>query len=230
MSFIKKHPLPILFCSLVLVAAAIYGISIFLDEKVNAMPESTAAFERLPLNMGEWKGQDIEIPQEVSKQLAYDKAVNRRYVDAFGHEIDVWVLFWEGNAGVHGNHLPDNLFAGRGIRAALKTRKNLELKGGPQLPVSIRRVERDSDRRIAIYWTQEGKHVLSDEDEQKADKNDPKDRPASHPARLSVLVVSEQWNRNPSDTDRILQEFTKLLAEQVFELCPWANMAATAKD
>jgi exosortase len=196
----------------------------------------TAPLEKVPLIIGNWNGEDQPIDEEVCKTLTYDRAILRIYRDQFGHEIEVWVIFWEASSSITGYHHPDVCFPNRGFAASLKSRRNVDLSGGRELPVTIRHFKRETLEKFVTYWTQEGRHVFSEDDDNNADKGGPghnwvRDRLVEHPpevsSRLSVLISTvpstEQMGREDR-VDAMTAEFARQLAEQLFELCPWADM------
>jgi exosortase len=219
--------------AMILVATTATSIYACCCGNVRAVNLSHAApIEQTPLVIGAWTGKDLPIAPEISKELLFDKAVYRTYTDPFGREITVWILLWESKTAVHGYHHPDTCMGVRGYNCALKTRQLAELPAGGQLRLTVRRYERGQQCQLVHYWTQEGNHVWSQEDEDKADKNYDAhhdwilyrlvEQPPSVASRLTVIVQAEQWNRREgSDSDKVLLEFTKELAERLYELCPW---------
>ena len=107
----------------------------------------------------------------------------------------------------------------------------VELEQLRTLPITIRHYERTRERTRIAYWTQEGKHVWTDEDEDAADRTGPGgihwirdrlvERPPELSARISVLIASEIWGRSERG-DRIVDEFSKQLAQELYMICPWA--------
>ncbi len=199
----------------------------------------TAPLERIPLDIGTWKGEELQIDESVRKALTYDRAILRIYRGQYGQQIEVWVIFWEASSSIYGYHHPDRCFPARGYAATLKSRRGLDLGDGRELPVTIRHFERDQDRakRIVTYWTQEGKKVLSDEDEASVDHDGPghnwvRDRLVEHPpemsSRLTVLITTDAWGSEQL-VDATVNEFAKEFAQQVFEVCPWADMKYVGK-
>lgn len=223
----------VLACLLLAVGAAGSASAYFLGQARVVRHQQTAPFEQLPSQVvGEkWKATDIEIPEEVRGMLTYDHALHRVYRDELGHQIDVWVVYWGASTAIRGYHHPDVCSTNRGWTTTDKGRQPLALDDGRTLPLTIRTFDRDRSRQRVAYWTQEGKRIWSEQDEENADKSGPghawiRDRLVEHPpemsARLSVLIQTDYGGRS-SRTDQMLDEFTKDFAKQLFDVCPWAR-------
>jgi len=191
----------------------------------------TAPFEQLPAQFDEWTATDVDIPEETRDILTYDRALYRKYRDELGHELEVWVIYWEASTAIRGYHHPDVCSTNRGWATILKDRQPLELDDGRLVPLTIRHYERERNRRRVVYWTQEGRRIWSEQDEDNADKSGPghswiRDRLVEHPpemsARLSVLIQTDLWGRTER-TERMVDDFTKRFARQLFAVCPWAR-------
>jgi len=196
-----------------------------------------APLETIPLVIGDWKGEDKPIDEQIQKAITYDKAICRVYRDPYGREIGVMVIFWEASTSIQWYHHPDVCFPNRGFAPTFKSYRNVELSGGRELPVTVRHFKREMTRVNMIYWTQEGEHVFSEDDENNADKTGPglkwvNDRLVEHPPeigpRLSVLISTEQVGREDR-VDATVAEFARQFAEQLFEVCPWADMKRPSK-
>jgi EpsI family protein len=192
-----------------------------------------APLEQLPADMGVWKGRDLEISKQVQSTLTFDRAIHRVYRDDFGHEIFVWVIYWEGSTSIRGYHHPDVCLANLGWMATEKDRRPIFLEDGTALSVTIRHIERSPFRQQVYYWTQEGSRVLSDEDEANADKAGPANswiaarlvgNPPAGSARLTVIIYADLSGHGDKG-HRILDNFTKRFARQLFAICPWAEPA-----
>jgi EpsI family protein len=191
-----------------------------------------APLEKIPLVIGDWKGEEKEIDEKFRKALSYDNAIFRVYRDQPGHEIGVWVIFWDASSSIYGYHHPDVCFPARGFVGTPKPSQILDLGDGRELKVIIRHFTRGPETKIVTYWTQEGKKVFSDDDEATVDKDGPghhwvKDRLVEHPpemsSRLSVLIVTDQVG-SVDRVEKMMNEFARQLAQHVFEACPWADM------
>lgn len=204
--------------------------------------QQDAPLEKVPLEIRceggtIWTGQEMQIPEQVTEMLTYDKAICRVYRDEFGREIQVWAIFWQTSASIRGYHHPDICFPNRGYQGESMPRQTIELSGGRQLPVTVRLYQREREQKRLYHWTQEGRRVWSEEDEARADRGGPghnwiRDRLVAHPpemsARLSVLLVSEVWGRN-NQNEKLLEDFTRQFAERLYEVCPWADLDTASR-
>ena len=214
------------------VGACASGYAFFTGQARIVRVAQTAPFEKLPHQIGEWKGEDLPILEQVKEKLTYDHALCRMYRDDLGHEIAVWIFYWEASSAIRGYHHPDVCYRNRGWDRVpeAKSHHSVELDQQRTLSITVRHYERARDRTRIAYWTQEGKHVWTDEDEASADKSGPghnwiRDRLVENPpelsARISVLIASGVWGRSERG-DRIVDKFSKQLAEHLYMICPWA--------
>ena len=109
------------------------------------------------------------------------------------------------------------------------------------LPVGIRHFERNRDLQILFCWRQEGRRIWTDEDEVNAQNGlDSHNRlphfwirdrltevPPELSARLSVLIQSDVSGRSERG-ERLVNDFTRQFARELYKTCPWALPIADA--
>jgi EpsI family protein len=161
--------------------------------------------------------------------LTYDAALHRVYRD-LGYEVHVWVLFWSSRNMVKGYHHPDVCWPNRGFRL---TRREVVpvAAGGGTLPVTVREFARGSDQQLILYWTQEGRRVWSEDDEQQVQAaGDSHDwlgerlfrrEPPAATGRLVVLVGTPVWGDGATIRNQTL-DLTARIAAELYRVCPWA--------
>ncbi len=191
--------------------------------------QAAAPLVALPLQWNGWFGQGCRVPEELRHMLTPDDILHRTYVDTFGHEWNVWVIYWSSQNMVKGYHHPDICWPNRGY--TLQRRTILELSaGGGRLPVTEREFCRGTERWLIWYWTQEGQRVWSEADERRAQLLGDSHAWVAERlwgaaptvrGRLTVLVATPVWGDG-----RLIrlqsQAFLVQLAHYIYELCPWA--------
>ncbi|MCE9533231.1 MAG: EpsI family protein [Planctomycetes bacterium] len=195
--------------------------------------QQTALIEQIPLQIGEWQGNDVPIPEEIQTTLTCDKAISRIYRNDFGQEIGVWVIFWQASTSIKGHHHPDICLPNRGFRKSHEGSQHLEIEENIAFSATIRHYELDRTKMRVTYWTQEGTHIWTNEDELNADPSGPghawiRDRLVSKPpnqtARLTVLISASRWSDRG---DQSINLFTQEFAKELYNVCPWARPGTT---
>jgi len=197
-----------------------------------------APFEQMPLTIGDWTSDgDKPIPEMVKELLTYDNAICRVYRDPVGHQVEVWVIYWQASTAIRGYHHPDVCFPNRGWETAHKDEKPLKIDDNLEIMTTLRHFSRGRERVRLTYWTQEGQRVWTREDEDNADKGGPGhnwivDRLVANPpelsARLAVSIKSELTGRGDRE-ERVIEDFTRRFAGSLYELCPWAKPPTPAR-
>jgi EpsI family protein len=195
---------------------------------------AVAPLEQIPQVIGDWKGTDAPVPDEINAMLTSDAIVHRIYRDQFGYEVDVWIIYWSSRNMVKGYHHPDVCWPNRGFRVASQDLVPIAAGGGT-LPVTVREFtrqsERGSQRHLILYWTQEGRRVWSADDEKRVQAaGDSHDwlgerlfrrEQVTATGRLVVLIGTPVWSYAAPIRKQTLA-FTAMLAEEVYRVCPWA--------
>jgi EpsI family protein len=190
-----------------------------------------APLDRIPHRLGNWTGEDAPVPEYVREMLSYDAATCRVYRD-LGYETHAWVIYWSSRNMVKGYHHPDVCWPNRGFRMVGREVVPVRVAGGT-IPLTVREFARGRDRQLILYWTQEGRRVWTEDDEQAArlaigshgwlgERLSGRSRPEAT-GRLVVLVGTPTWGDGAAIRTRTV-EFTRLLAAAVYDACPWATI------
>lgn len=220
----------------ILALAAITTITAqFVGQSAEQQLVATAPLDELPLAIGKWTGEPHEVSDYVTELLTYDKVAFRTYRNDIGQKVDAWVIFWSSQSMVKGYHHPDICVANRGFVVREKDILPLAVDGGGTVPVTVREFvhhTRSSDRQLILYWTQEGRRVWSDKDEESARLTGDSHRWVSdrlfgtpevgEDGRIVVLLGTELTGEGKRQRAETL-DFAKQLAGAVYDLCPWAR-------
>jgi EpsI family protein len=202
-----------------------------------------APLDQVASTLGGWKGEDRPIPDTVNELLTPDRILHRWYVNNVGREGSVWAMYWGSGSAMKGYHHPDVCWRNKGYDASEKWTEPIPVPGGT-LPVTAREFRQERERMVVLYWTQEGRRVWTDADERAAESDMLSSswyghrwvgdllgtRHAPPGARLTVVVVVP--DAGPSARREAIA-LTKLIAEEVYRVCPWAapeNREVTKAD
>jgi EpsI family protein len=190
---------------------------------------TSAPLDQVPYQLGNWKGEDMPIPEYVREMLTYDTATYRVYRD-LGYEAHTWVIYWSSRNMVKGYHHPDVCWPNKGFRLLEREVEPVRVGGGT-IPVTLRKFAGKQDQQLILYWAQEGRRVWTEDDEQAArlagDSHDWlgerlfRRGKAEATGRLVVLVATRTWGDGAVIRTQTLK-FTRLLAAAVYDACPWA--------
>ena len=186
----------------------------------------------VPPAIERWTGKAKEIDPAVTTALGCDTVVYRLYTDGIGNEAHVWIVYWSSANAVRDYHHPDVCWPNRGFNQASRWLEAVHSPAGRVVPVTFREFTRGTDSQIVGYWTQEGRHFWTDEDE--AEARSPffpirwiigranGERPGGTDDRLTVLVAMPALGTSRS-TRAKSQDVMRHLMDEVYDACPWAD-------
>jgi EpsI family protein len=194
---------------------------------------AAAPIDQIPQRLDRWKGTDVPVPEEIRSMLTADAIVHREYSD-LGYDLTVWVIYWSSRNMVKGYHHPDVCWRNRGFHQVSRDLVPIRAGGG-SVPITVREFARGGDersnRQLILYWTQEGRHVWSEEDERRVQAaGDSHDwlgerlfhrEPVAATGRLVVLIGTPSWDDGKTIRQQTL-DFAQNLAEEIYRACPWA--------
>lgn len=196
-------------------------------------PVPAPPLDDLSPKLGDWtEHRRPPVPSHVTELLQPDVTVHREYRNGVGHSATVWVIYWTSAHSVRGYHHPDLCLPNVGFQEQARDTLTLTPSGGGELPLTSRTLAGPSGELFVLYWTQTGRRVWGPVDEQEASAGMRFDRlvgravarwtdptPPEPAGRLVVLIGSP----NAGEFGRVkVKEFAKLLADDVFRLCPSA--------
>ncbi len=189
---------------------------------------AVAPLEKIPLQLGRWKGEDLEVPADIVEMLTPDTITRRIYRD-LGYEVHVWVIFWSSRNMVKGYHHPEVCWPNRGFTLSRGDTEPIPAGGGT-IPVTVREFARGTERELVLYWTQEGRRIWSEEDEQRMRSSGDSHgwlgerlfrKPGPPTGRIVVLLGTQAWGDGATIRSQTL-ELAKLIGEELYQQCPWA--------
>lgn len=168
---------------------------------------------QLPMQLGDWRGEPIEISSRIFKATGGEYVVNRAYRRSDGRVVTahIVVIVNYGAKGVH--HFPQYCYRGSGYRPIRSERKQVQVAGG-EMPVDYSLWGRDDGAVAVAYWYHFGDDVIFDIDEfRRASRR----RWGSHVWPPCVKVLLQTTADNPNRIPDHLEEFTRLVAERTIE-------------
>jgi hypothetical protein len=214
----------------VLLSLAAVGLGRYrISEKVASAP-----LVKLSLTYPGWTGSDKEVPKVVYELLRPDNAVYRIFTNNVGQDVHVWAFYWGNTSTMLGYHHPDVCWNNKGFSPTTKWQEVIQCPGSGTVSVTAREFKQTGDRQIVFYWTQEGPRLWTEADDVAA-QNELLTTQASHqwighllgttkstePRLQVVVIVPNTGNTARKDATAI----SKLLAEDLYTLCPWARPA-----
>ncbi len=147
------------------VAALLIGTGLFLRSRANAdiLPprEPLSSF---PLQLGNWQGVAIAIPQWALDVLGDGEFVERRFTRSAGAPgVDLFVAYFPTQRTGSTMHSPQNCLPGSGWTPVEFSRVNLPRPEGGSMRVNRYVLARGMDHLLVYYWYQEHGRVVASE-------------------------------------------------------------------
>ncbi|MGL6073505.1 MAG: exosortase/archaeosortase family protein [Fimbriiglobus sp.] len=195
--------------------------------------EEKAPIEEIRKDFPGWNSKDIEVPKVVMELLRPDKISHRLYQNNIGQEAYVWVMYWGSTSTMIGYHHPDVCWGNKGFEATTKWLEQIAPPACGAVNVTAREYKTPKDRQVVFYWTQEGKQIWTQENENAAVNDMLTNSTGGHkwvgillgatqPAqpRLQVIIIVPNTG---STARKDAMNLSKLIAEELYRVCPWAK-------
>jgi len=117
----------------------------------------------IPLQLGDWKGEDWPIEQRIVEAVAVDDYLNRIYRDSRGEPVGVYVGYYGIQRTGDTIHSPKNCLPGAGWQPLRAGRLSLESGSGSPTVVNEYLIEKGLDRQLVLYWYQARGRVVASE-------------------------------------------------------------------
>lgn len=156
------------FCLLSATAIAAH----YLEGKLEAASKRDILIESLPLELGQWRGEDLPglgvRPREI---LRLDRALRRIYRNSKGDEVFIYIGYWSQQSGEHqaAKHSPAVCLPANGWRVSHRERRVLRDTGAPlankstTLTVNSLLGELNHERSLFYYWFFSGEKRYAEE-------------------------------------------------------------------
>lgn len=121
----------------------------------------------LPLDVGDWHGQEAPLAEEVLTQLGADDYVNRQYARSGAAPIGLYVAYYASQRQGDMIHSPQNCLPGAGWIPLEASIANLRVGEGA-ISVNHYVIQNGLDRQAVFYWYQGRGRVVANEYQNKA--------------------------------------------------------------
>lgn len=150
----KKKQYWLVLC--LLSSVAFYGhVLRFQKVEVNNIPD----FSEVPLEIGDWKGQDFTFGEDVLDVLKANRTFFRRYVNSSGTEVWLFIGYWADQKYGAQPHSPLHCLPGSGWN--IVSNKLIPLAGGTSgngtasdARANFAMIGNDDSRKAMLYWYQ----------------------------------------------------------------------------
>ena len=117
----------------------------------------------LPATIGQWHGREAApLADDVVATLGVDDYVNRRYSDAAGLPVGLYVGYYHSQRQGDTIHSPQNCLPGAGWRPVASGRVSVDA-GGRTVNVNRYVIQKGLDRQVVLYWYQGRGRVVANE-------------------------------------------------------------------
>jgi EpsI family protein len=116
-----------------------------------------------PVQIGEWKAQDLALSPDVLAVLGPGEFLSRVYTTAGQPYIDFFVAYFPSQRAGDTIHSPKNCIPGSGWTLLESSRITIKRPEGVDLPANRYLIQKGADRQLVIYWYQaHGRAVASE--------------------------------------------------------------------
>lgn len=146
------------------VLGLLIGTGVFLDARNG--PErlpSRAPLSSFPLELGQWRGQNVEIPPEFLAVLGPGEFLSRIYESPKEPYIDYLLAYFPSQRTGDTIHSPKNCLPGAGWMPVQSGRIQIERPSGPPIDANRYVLEKGDSHMFVLYWYQShGNSVASE--------------------------------------------------------------------
>jgi EpsI family protein len=138
----------------ILIAALAISVPAFL---IVPSAKEEALVSIFPMQIGEWKGKDLPVEENVYEILETRNLILREYVKG-DSKVYLYIIYSQDNRKV--SHPPEVCLEGSGITVVKTEKINLELAGARQIVANKLTVEKAGINNIIVYWYKAGEYYF----------------------------------------------------------------------
>ncbi|MCX5707734.1 MAG: EpsI family protein [Candidatus Omnitrophica bacterium] len=195
---------------LILVISGIIGFSFYFSAPVES---KDSPIKNFPLEVGNWKAQDIPLDERVYDLLETKNLIMRDYQDSRGRKINFYVIYSQDNRKV--SHPPEICLQGDGAAVVEKT----PLKISSAINANKLVMEKKHSRELAVYWYKAGSHYTANYVDQQIRMS--WDRLLGKKTSLALIrVIALVENNNDQEALSRIREFCALIAPLLSKYAP----------
>ena len=130
--------------------------------RAEAVPRSEPLI-RFPTQIGDRKGQDLQIPDDVLKVLGPGDFLQRIYADGRSPAIELYLAYFASQRAGDAIHSPRNCLPGAGWTPVESGQLRIDLFSQQSFFVNRYVVAKDAERQLVLYWYQAHGRVVASE-------------------------------------------------------------------
>ena len=170
-----------------------------------ALPETK--LETLPMQLGNWKGEDTELDTRIFRKIGAEDVVSRLYRDPLGKEVTLHgAVFGEFVRGVP--HSPTVCYPGNGWTKIEQKDVDIEIPNEPAISARAITYDMEGRRILVMFWYQLDDQIFRDNAGLEEARRALRER-KEWPAILKVLLQTSV--NNPERAEARLVEFASTL-------------------
>ncbi len=115
---------------------------------------------RLPIKLGEWRGEECKLDAETFDRTGADVAVNRQYRDDQDHSVTMLLALYrtDPDAGVY--HAPTNCYRSNGWRLVSESTVEVPISKEASQRVDLSTWEKRGETILVMFWYRLGDYTL----------------------------------------------------------------------
>jgi EpsI family protein len=198
------------------------GTALFLEARARnefVLPRTTLA--SFPLELKNWVGNDVPIPNEILKTLGTGEFLQRTYQDrtSNGPYVDLYVAYLESQQKLI-HHLPQDCLEGSGWSPVEVGTTTLAFPGDTPFPANRYLIAKGDDRQLVVFWYSARGRRVANEDWMNAYMALDSLRLNRSDNALIRMNTQLQPGEKPEDAERRLLSFAGLVSPILHNYIP----------
>lgn len=134
-------------------AGLLIGATVYLHAgaSVGSLP-GHRKLSTLPSHLASWRGTDLPLTQRVIESAGMDDYVNRRYSDAEGNWLDLYIGYYNSQRTGDVIHSPRNCLPASGWEQKRTSYQTIEIPGGRAIVVNDFLIVKGLEKQVVLYW------------------------------------------------------------------------------
>jgi len=198
----------------ILIASTVMILTMFclryLSHAENVKPNKP--FSSFPKQMGEWVGREARFDERIYAKLGVDDSFLGHYRTSDGHQVELYIGFYQSQREGDLIHSPKNCIPGAGWNIVSTSVETITIPNNKPQKIKVVKLtlQKGSKRQVALYWFQSRGRFMASEYMQKIYLVI--DSIKQHRTDGSfVRLMSPVMDGNERRTENYLKDFTKLL-------------------